>query len=109
MSSPEIPEPIATFLTVVNNHDDQGFLDALTDDAVVDDWGQIITGRDDIDQWSQIAFIGSKPTFNAERASTVDGRITVAGDWRSNHANGPSKFEFDLDGDKIKRLTISEG
>lgn len=109
MTSLDIPEPIASFFTAVNNHDSQAFLDALTTDAVVDDWGQIITGRDEIDEWSQIAFIGSQPTFSAERASTADGKITVVGDWRSTHANGPSRFDFDLDGDKIKKMTISEG
>src|SRR5699024_9873689 len=34
---------------------------------------------------------------------------TVVGDWRSSHANGPSKFSFDLEGEKIAKMTISEG
>ncbi|MGO1948417.1 MAG: nuclear transport factor 2 family protein [Mycobacteriaceae bacterium] len=109
MSTPEIPEPIAAFLAAVNNHDNQAFLDAFTTDGVVDDWGRIITGRDNIDQWSDEAFIGSGPTFTAEQATTTNGTVTVTGDWRSTHANGPSRFDFDLDGDKIAGMTISEG
>ncbi|HJC84894.1 MAG TPA: nuclear transport factor 2 family protein [Candidatus Corynebacterium faecigallinarum] len=109
MSSPDIPEPIDSFFTAVNDHHNEAFLDAFTADGVVDDWGQIITGRDKIDQWSQIAFIGSKPTFVAQHAIVVDGRIIVTGDWKSTHANGPSRFDFDLEGDKIKKMTINEG
>lgn len=109
MPHPAIPEPIASFFAAVNNHDNQAFLDAFTADGIVDDWGQIITGRDSIDQWSRGAFIGSAPRFTPVRSLTTDGTITVTGDWRSTHANGPSRFDFALDGDKISKMTISEG
>ena len=109
MSIPEIPEPIASFFTAVNNHDNQAFLDAFLAEGVVDDWGLIIVGRDNIDQWSTTAFIGSKPRFSAEQAITANGRVTVIGEWRSTHANGPSRFDFDLVEGKIEKMTISEG
>lgn len=41
---------------------------------------------------------------------TTDGtQVTVVGDWRSNHANGRSRFVFDTDGDKLATMTIREG
>lgn len=109
MSKTEIPEPIDSFFAAVNNHDNQAFLEAFTDDGVIDDWGQIITGRENIDQWSDKAFIGSEPRFIAERATSTNGTITVTGDWRSTHANGPSRFDFELAHGKITSMTISEG
>lgn len=35
--------------------------------------------------------------------------VTVVGDWRSNYANGRSKFVFVTDGDLIASMTIREG
>lgn len=33
----------------------------------------------------------------------------VAGDWRSNHANGPSEFTLAFAGDRVSRMVIREG
>jgi len=33
----------------------------------------------------------------------------AVGDWRSNHANGLSRFEIVLDGQKVASMTIREG
>lgn len=33
----------------------------------------------------------------------------VAGDWRSNHANGPSAFTLTFAGDRVSRMVIREG
>jgi ketosteroid isomerase-like protein len=104
-----VTEPVASFLAAVNAHDRQAFRDKFTQDSVVNDWGQVITGRDNIEKWSDTAFIGSQPHFTVERTSITDGTVTVIGDWRSTHANGPSRFDFDIDGDRITMMTISEG
>lgn len=109
MSTPIIPEPIATFIERVNAHDDEYFLSAFTDDGVVDDWGREFSGRDAIAAWSDREFIGSAGTLTVEEVATENGTVTVIGDWRSNHANGRSRFEFELVGDRIRRMTIREG
>lgn len=44
-----------------------------------------------------------------EEVFEEDGELVVVGDWRSNYANGRSKFAFTVDGDKIAKMTISEG
>ncbi|MDS2173020.1 MULTISPECIES: nuclear transport factor 2 family protein [unclassified Nesterenkonia] len=109
MAEPTIPEPVASFITAVNDHDEQAFLDAFTAQGSVDDWGRDFTGRDQIKSWSDTEFIGSRGTLEVEEVDVADDTITVIGDWRSNHANGRSKFVFAIDGDKIVKMTIREG
>lgn len=107
--APAVPEPVATFLDRVNAHDEQGFLDAFAADGTVDDWGRIFTGRDAIKQWSDKEFIGARGVLTVEEVESAQDEITVIGDWSSNHANGRSKFVFDVDGDKLAKMTIREG
>lgn len=104
-----IPEPVASFITVVNNHDEQGFLYGFTEEGAVDDWGRTFTGREQIKAWSDEEFIGANGTLSVEEVTDDGGHVTVIGDWRSNHANGRSKFIFDIAGDKIAKMTIREG
>ena len=109
MMTTTVPEPVASFITRVNAHDEQGFLDAFTPNGVVDDWGRIFDSRDTIKTWSDKEFIGATGTLTVEKVSAVDDAIVVVGDWRSNHANGRSKFTFEVEDDKISRMTIREG
>ncbi|UPK74115.1 nuclear transport factor 2 family protein [Nocardioidaceae bacterium SCSIO 66511] len=105
----DIPEPVASFLAAVNAHDKNAFKDAFVAEPVVDDWGRTFTGTDQVTAWSDVEFIGSSPTLTVTDVSTKPGSVTVVGDWKSNHANGLSSFNFDLDGDKIAKMTIREG
>ncbi len=109
MTTPPIPEPVASFIVNVNNQDGKAFLDAFVADGVVDDWGRTFTGREQIAAWSDREFIGSQGRLAVEEVEVDHGRVTVIGDWRSNHANGRSRFVFDVDGDQIARMTIREG
>ena len=109
MTTEQIPEPVASFLERVNAHDDEAFLAAFTADGAVDDWGRVFTGRDEIKAWSDKEFIGSTGTLTVEEVSVDGESVTVVGDWRSTHANGRSRFVFDVDGDKLARMTIREG
>ena len=104
-----IPEPVASFLEAVTAQDRSAFTTSFTDTPVVDDWGMVLTGFDEIHAWSDVQFIGSAPSFTVSEVEADGDSVTVVGDWRSSHANGPSTFRFDLEGDKIARMTISEG
>lgn len=104
-----LPEPVATFIANVNGHDKQAFLDAFVEGGAVDDWGRVFTGRAEIEGWSDREFIGSQGTLSVEEVEVDGEQITVVGDWRSNHANGRSKFVFDVDGDLLAKMTIREG
>ncbi|GAB3730782.1 nuclear transport factor 2-like protein [Nocardiopsis nanhaiensis] len=107
--SVRIPEPVASFVGSVNNHDEQAFLDAFTEDGVVDDWGREFQGREAIKAWSDGEFIGAKGILSVQSAQPTDEGVTLVGDWRSNHANGLSSFAFTIEGDRIARMTIREG
>ena len=109
MADLTIPEPVASFVEAVNRHDEDGFLDAFTDGGAVDDWGRVFTGRDEIKGWSDKEFIGAHGTLAVEEVDITDRSITVVGDWRSTHANGRSRFDFEVEGDRITRMTIREG
>lgn len=109
MSAHEIPEPVASFLERVNAHDDEAFLEAFTPAGAVDDWGRTFTGREQIKTWSDREFIGSRGVLTVEEVAVAGDEVTVIGDWRSNHANGRSRFVFEIDGDKLAKMTIREG
>ncbi|WP_157002415.1 nuclear transport factor 2 family protein [Agromyces laixinhei] len=109
MTTPAIPEPVASLIERVNAHDEHGFLDAFAAGGAVDDWGRIFIGRDAISAWSAKEFIGSHGTLTVEEVDVVGSTVTIVGDWRSNHANGRSKFIFDVDGDRLAKMTIREG
>ncbi|WP_425324071.1 nuclear transport factor 2 family protein [Gordonia polyisoprenivorans] len=100
---------MASFIETVNRHDDEGFLDAFTQSGAVNDWGREFTGRDAIKGWSDKEFIGSNGTLTPDTVSVEGDSITVIGGWRSNHANGRSRFRFVTVGNKIERMEISEG
>ncbi|GGU43630.1 nuclear transport factor 2 family protein [Nocardioides albus] len=109
MTEQRIPEPVAGFIEAVNRHDEAAFLDAFAEGGAVDDWGRVFTGREQIKGWSDNEFIGASGTLAAEEVEVSGSTVTVIGDWRSTHANGRSTFIFDVDGDRLARMTIREG
>lgn len=105
-----IPEPVASLLAAVNGHDEDAFLACFATDGFVDDWGRIFRGREAIDGWSRAELIGADGTLSVESAeTTASGSVVVVGDWRSTHANGPSRFEFAVAGEQVASMTIREG
>ena len=109
MTETRVPEPVASFIEAVNQHDSEGFLSAFTTEGVVDDWGRIFTGEDQIKAWSDKEFIGARGTLTPEEVFSDADELVVIGDWRSNHANGRSRFAFLTQDEKIVRMTIREG
>jgi hypothetical protein len=106
----DIPEPVASMVEAINDHDEERFLDTFTETGFVDDWGRTFRGRDAIDGWSRRELIGAHGTLTVESVTTTPtGEVVVLGDWRSNHANGLSRFTFAIAGDKVASMTIREG
>jgi ketosteroid isomerase-like protein len=103
------PAPVERFIGAVNAHDEQRFLDAFTDDGVVNDWGREFAGRKAIKAWSDDEFIGANGTMAVTGIEERDGEIRVTADWRSTHANGLSLFAFTVRGDKIAQMRITAG
>ena len=109
MADITIPEPVASFIDAVNRHDEDSFLDAFPPDGAVDDWGRIFAGREQIKAWSDKEFIGARGILTPEEVFEDGEELVVVGDWRSNHANGRSRFGFQVDTEKIAKMTIREG
>lgn len=106
----EIPEPVATLVAAVNGHDEEAFLDSFTEDGYVDDWGRVFRGRAAIDGWSAKELIGARGTLTVSSVTITDGgQVVVVGDWRSDYANGLSRFTFEVDGERVAAMTIREG
>ena len=90
--------------------DEEAFLDSFADDGYVDDWGRVFRGRAAIDAWSGKELIGAAGTLTVQSVSTTAaGEVVVVGDWRSDFANGLSRFTFALDGHVVASMTIREG
>lgn len=104
-----IPEPVASFVAAVNRQDEPAFLGGFTDTGYVDDWGRVFSGRDAIKAWSDVEFLGSHGTLTPDTVTEEGDTVTVVGDWASSHANGRSRFEFTVAGDKIAAMIIREG
>lgn len=109
MPDQTVPEPVRSFLDAVNRHEEATFLDAFTEGGAVDDWGRVFTGREQIKGWSDEEFIGANGTLTVEEVEVTGAEVTVVGDWRSTHANGRSRFTFEVAGDRIAKMTIREG
>ncbi len=105
----DLPSPVREFVAAVNAHDEEGFLGAFPPDGVVDDWGREFAGREEIKGWSDVEFIGANGTMDIQQVDTSGSSVSVLADWRSTHANGLSRFTFDVAGDQIARMTIRSG
>lgn len=103
----QLPPSVAAFIETVNAGDTIGFLDSFTPDGVVDDWGRKFCDREAIRAWSDKEFIGANGKMTVTGVATGDNSVEVTADWRSTHANGPSRFTFTLAGDKIARMRIT--
>jgi ketosteroid isomerase-like protein len=74
-----IPEHAAGFVRAVNERDPAG-LDALfVQDAVVDDAGREIRGREAIQKWAAHDIFAANVTFEVRSVSGTDGDATVTG------------------------------
>lgn len=105
--SAQLPPPVAALVKTINAGDTIGFLDSFTPDGVVDDWGRKFCDREAIRAWSDKELIGAQGQMTVTDVATGDNSVEVTADWRSTHANGLSRFDFRVVGDKIALMRIS--
>lgn len=108
MTAVQIPEPVASFITAMNRHGHEAFLDAFAEDPLVDGWGTEYHGLAAIKEWSDRELLGADGTFTPSVVRQDGTAIEVGGDWRSSFANGPSLFRFVVRNEKIVSMTIRE-
>jgi ketosteroid isomerase-like protein len=102
----DLPQPVAALIDAANANDTEAFLGSLTPDAVVDDWGREFRGAEAIRGWSDREFIGVKVSLEVTAAEQADGETTVTANVGGEGFNGPSHFTFELDADRVARMTI---
>jgi hypothetical protein len=97
---------VRTLIDAANAGDVDAFLARFTADGVVDDWGREFGGAERIRSWSDAEFIGKRVSLAVRSAAVRDGRTEVIADVGGDGFNGPSTFTFDVDGDRVSRMTI---
>jgi ketosteroid isomerase-like protein len=101
-----LPEPVAALIEAANANDTEAFLQTLTPDAVVDDWGREFRGHDAIRGWSDSEFIGVAVSLDVTAVEEQGGETTVTATVGGDGFNGPSHFTFRAAGDQVARMTI---
>jgi ketosteroid isomerase-like protein len=102
----ELPPAVQTLIDAANAHDLDAFLAGMTPDAVVDDWGREFRGPAAIGAWSDREFIGVDVSLDVTEVARQDAATVVTATVGGKGFNGPSHFTFDLDGDRVGRMTI---
>ena len=103
-----MPPPVQALIDAANAHDTDAFLAVLTPDAVVDDWGREFRGPDAIRGWSDHEFIGVAVSLEVTDVAASDAATVVTATVGGDGYNGPSRFAFELEGDRVTRMTIRE-
>jgi phenylacetic acid degradation operon negative regulatory protein len=79
-----LPDEVARLLAATNAEDRDRFLDAFTEDGVVDDWGRRFVGRERIAEWDAGENIGVHARIEAtsvrRSGDTVEFGVRVTGD-----------------------------
>ncbi|VTS01657.1 Uncharacterized protein OS=Clostridium pasteurianum NRRL B-598 GN=X276_07420 PE=4 SV=1: SnoaL_2 [Gemmata massiliana] len=73
----QLPSTAAAFLRTVNEHAPAGFITLFTEDAVVDDAGREIRGREAIREWAAHDIFAANVTFEVHNVSGTDGDATI--------------------------------
>jgi ketosteroid isomerase-like protein len=102
----DLPAPVQAALAAVNANDTEAFLDCFSEDGVVGDWGWEFRGRDEIRAWSDREFIGRKVSLKVTAVVGRNGKTVIAVEVGGNGFNGLSRFGFQIEGDKVARMTV---
>ena len=95
-------------LDAANGHDTNAFLACFAADGVVNDWGSIYRGHDEIRTWSNREFIGVGVIL-ADIVAAKESETVVAVRTQVGGAgyNGPGTFTFTVAGDLITLMHIT--
>lgn len=109
MSTPALPGPIQAFVDATNAADTDAFLATFTPDAVLDDWGRVFSGREEIGQWNQTDNIGKQTRFEVISTATGPdpGSHVVTLRVGGNGHNGTGPITFRVRDDLISGVVIS--
>jgi hypothetical protein len=107
----QLPKPAAGYVRMTNEKNQAGFVALFAEDAVVDDAGRIIRGREAIQAWAASDIFAANVTFDPLDASGDDNNamITAKVDGTFDRTGLPDPlimtFHVVSGGGKITRLT----
>lgn len=100
------PAPVAKLLAAANANDTEAFLASFVDGGVVDDWGREFVGEQAIRGWSDREFIGKRVSLEIRAIERGGEATVVTAEVGGDGFNGPSHFTFQVDDDRVARMTI---
>jgi ketosteroid isomerase-like protein len=103
----DLEPAIRQMLDATNNGDNEAFLDAFAEDAVIDDWGRTFTGRTEIAGWNDRENIGVHSHIEATEVQRDGDEIRVGVQVTGEGYNGGGAMTFVLSGDRIGRMVIT--
>ncbi|WGM31552.1 nuclear transport factor 2 family protein [Brevundimonas sp. NIBR11] len=107
--SPDLPAPIADFVSANARLDVDGMLKPFAADTVVLDNGQRFEGHAELRALFEKAMVPVKAIFSPETARHENGKVVVEGPAHGDFPGSPIRFTyaFTLQDDIIKALEIT--
>ncbi len=108
----EVPKVITDFISAVNSHDGEAFINAFANDALVNDVARNFWGKGSIKNWGDKEIIGDKVTFETDDVIEHYGGYMITaltnGDYDKTKAPDPLYLDyfFMLKDDKIIRMFV---
>jgi hypothetical protein len=106
MREQALPAPVARAVDAVNAGDTDAFLSAFAEDGWIDDNARRFTGHDEMRTWSDRELIGAGASFEVTGSEEAGGGVGVDIEVASEGFNGYSRFDFDVEGDVLRSMTI---
>jgi len=110
----KLPAVIQSFIKATNEHDDNAFINAFADNALVNDVARNFWGKDSINQWGKKEIIDVKVTFEPSEIIEHYGDFIVTGLINGNYDKSkvpdPTYLDyfFTVKADKIVKLIITK-
>lgn len=108
----KIPDVIENFISAVNAHDSEAFINAFADDALVNDVSRNFWGREAIKKWSDEEIVQPKVTFETDEVIEHYGdyMITALTDGEYDKVKAPDPlyldYFFTIKDNKIIRMFV---
>jgi ketosteroid isomerase-like protein len=105
--TPPLEPAIARFFDATNRGDSNGFLDAFAPDGVLEDWGRVFTGREEIAGWNERENIGVRSHIEPGAVTREGNAYRVEVQVTGEGYNGGGAMTFTLREGKIARMVIT--
>jgi ketosteroid isomerase-like protein len=111
-SKNDFPQVIENFISAMNSHDGEAFINAFADDALVNDVARNFRGKEAIKKWSDEEILKPKVTFETDEVMEHYGDYLITaltnGEYDKSKAPDPLYLDyfFSIKKDKIIRMFV---